>query len=641
MCGFCGIVQFDGASIEQDLLVEMRDTLKHRGPDDAGLYIDTGGDRRPAVGLGHRRLSIIDLSEAGRQPMTNEDGRVVVVTNGEIYNFEELRADLIGRGHRFRSKSDTEVIVHLYEEHGDDFPARLDGMFAIALWDAGSRKLILARDRVGKKPLFYYQDEERFLFGSEMKSLLRHPGVDREINPTAVSLYLCFGYVPTPHTFYRKIFKLPPATRMVVGPDGRREARTYWTLDYSPNGKGAPGENLGDDAWCAGHVRTLLTEAVRKRLVSDVPLGAFLSGGIDSSIVVGIMSRIASAPVKTFSIGFSGDPRYNEVEYARMVADRFRTEHTEFIVKPEAFDLIEKLLWYHDEPYGDSSAIPTYIVSKLTREHVTVALNGDGGDEVFAGYERFQAARMAERLPKWIMMAGSRIAQWIPDTVDSRALPMKAKRMLTKAARPFPMPLLAWIANFEPEELASVCSPDQWARTGAEGIGASFYQAMEGTEVFESLDRILCINFRTYLLDDLLRKMDLMSMANSLEARSPFLDRDLVEFAARMPARMKLRRGRMKYILKRAFSDMLPPPILKRGKMGFGVPLGKWFCNELRDYVCDWLLAPDLRMGAYLRPREVRRIVESHLAQKGDYSRKIWALLMLELWLQKRSEKIS
>jgi asparagine synthase (glutamine-hydrolysing) len=391
MCGICGEVRFDGRAPRDAEIVAMRDRLLHRGPDSDGVYLSPTG----AAALGFRRLRIIDLTPNASQPMPNEDGSIQVVFNGEIYNFQELRSGLVARGHRFRSHSDTETIVHLYEEKGPTAIDDLDGMFAIAIWDERLRRLTLARDRVGKKPVFYYRSERLFAFASEIKAFFGHPDVAIEIDSEAVPSYFIHGYVPGPGTFYKNVRQLQPGTLMTVDADGRTQAREYWHIKF-PDASEVPAIGRAE---AAIGVRDAVTRAVERRLVSDVPLGAFLSGGLDSTIVVGIMSRLMATPVKTFSIGFEGAPAYDETSFARLAATHFKTDHTEFRVSPSALDLIDTLIWHHDGPFGDSSAVPTYIVSKLTREQVTVVLTGDGGDELFAGYLRFAAAVMSDRIP--------------------------------------------------------------------------------------------------------------------------------------------------------------------------------------------------------------------------------------------------
>ena len=620
MCGICGELTFEaGAPVRRETLLAMREQLVHRGPDDQGLFVDA--DAR--AGLGFRRLRIIDLTPVANQPMSNEDGSVHVVFNGEIYNFKALRAELVARGHQFKSHADTEVIVHLYEERGPAFVDAIDGMFAIGVWDSRRRRLVLARDRAGKKPLFYYQDARRFVFGSEAKALFAHPDVPVDIDPAGIPWYFLYGYVPHPSTLYRGIRQLDPASVLVVDADGRVETRRYWSLVYPPSG--ATSSVTPADA--RARVRELVTDAVSRRLVSDVPLGAFLSAGIDSTIVVGLMSRLTREPVKTFTIGFEGDEAFDETAGAREVAARFGTDHTEFRVRPSAVDLIDRLIWHHDGPFGDSSAIPTYLVSQMTRQHVTVVLTGDGGDELFAGYLRFRAALAAERLPAGTGPVLNTLLRLLPSAPHERHLLARARRF----ARFMHLPLVAraarWNSLFQ-DDLADIL------RLEAPGDPLAHLQdvlrAGAGTS---PLSRLLAVNFESYLPDDLLVKTDRCTMANSLEARAPLLDTALIEYAASLPDAFKLQGSRTKAILRDAFADLVPPSIDRRPKTGFGVPLDRWFRGELRDYVRDTLLAPGAASRGYLHQEGVRQLVEDHLAGRVNAGHRLWALVSFERWL--------
>lgn len=629
MCGVCGILDLEGAPIDACIAHRMLETLRHRGPDDEGsAWIADGA----SLFLGHRRLSIIDLSEAGRQPLFNEDGTVAIVFNGEIYNFAQLRSQLVARGHRFRSRTDTEVVVHLYEESGPEGIKQLDGMFALALWDQRTQELVLARDRPGKKPLYYYREGPTVVFASEIKGILQHPGVDRALNPRAVPLYLTYGYVPSPETFYNKIRQVPPGTYVVVGRQRSREPIPYWELTFPRAGE----ERHIPEAEARREVRRLLTAAVEKRLVADVPLGAFLSGGIDSTIVVGLMSRLMEQRVKTFTIGFDGAESYDERMYARLVAHQFHTEHTEFPVRPDAVALLEELLDHHDQPFGDSSAIPTYLVSKLTREHVTVALTGDGGDELFAGYERFLAARLAESFPRPLVGLGQWLAGTLPRSNGYGGLGAKAERFFRQAGKPLESRYLAWNSFFDSGLRPRLLHANSIPLLTDSQIAESFSECFDKTRGSDPLNRLLYLNFKTYLHDDLLVKMDRMTMANALEARSPFLDTTLIEFVASLPPHLKLKGWTLKYILKEAFRDLLPTAILRRRKHGFGVPLGAWFSRDLRAYVHDALLASDARVREILNHECVREIYDQHLSGKRDFGQQLWALLTLEVWLRRQ-----
>jgi len=621
MCGICGEVRLDGGPASADIVKKMAETLHHRGPDASGVHVDG-----PA-GLGHTRLKIIDLSEAAGQPMPNEDGTLWIVFNGEIYNFREQRERLAAHSHPFRSNSDTEVVLHLYEEFGEKCVEKLDGMFAFALWDQRRRRLLLARDRVGKKPLFYAKAGAVFVFGSEAKALLRHPAVSGTPSLGALPHYFTFGYPPPGRTFYEGINQIPPAHTMIVEADGRTELRRYWDLNFARSSRRRV--SLPE----ASHqLRTLLTEAVQKRLMADVPLGAFLSGGIDSSIVVGLMSRLLDRPVKTFSLGFAGDRAFDETRYARLVSNHFQTDHTEFVVEPKAIDLIERLVRHHDGPFGDSSAIPTFIVSQLTRQHVTVALNGDGGDELFAGYLRFLACIAAERLPPAFSRLCGRALGALPQPKQYHHWLRRAQRFFDGAANPLLGRMRRWITIFD-DDLPRLLQPEVFSGLLTDGIDypPDMLARMTG---LSPLSKILYVNFMTYLPDDLLVKMDRSTMAHGLEGRSPFLDHRLAEYVAGLPDELKLRWGTTKYILKKTFADLLPAEILRREKKGFGVPLGAWFRGELREYVHDLLLAPQALSREYLAAPYVASLVREHTEGTRDHGHRLWALLAFEVWLE-------
>lgn len=632
MCGIAGILEWGRLARpdrrrdpqQSPLLPAVRAmaaSLSHRGPDDSSAWASSGG----FCALGHTRLEVIDL-ETGGQPMGNEDDTVQVVFNGEIYNFRELRTELENAGHRFRSRSDTEVLAHGYEEWGEELPGRLDGMFAFGVWDAKQNRLFLARDRAGKKPLFVYEDESRLAFASELKALLSLPGLDDALEPEAFPLYLAYGYVPTPATFYRRIRKLSPSTWLSVEGDGAKRQGRYWRLDFSA----LPVR----DAQAGKALRSLLARAVEKRLVSDVPLGAFLSGGIDSTIVVGLMSQLMSEPVRTFSIGMEDDPRYDETRYAQVAADRFGTEHTAFTLGAQEVGLLDDLLDAYDEPFGDSSGLPTYIVSRLTKEGVTVALTGDGGDELFAGYPRFLAAALAARFPRWVLEGGGAMARVLPHNQDFKSLSRRAQRFFAAAALPEEERMLRWIGFF-PDRLGSLLRPELSELLPREKLTASFREPLGRNSHLSPLARTLALNFETYLLDDLLVKADRCSMAHGLELRSPFLDTALVEFAASLPDRLRIRGKTGKYILKEAFRDLLPEPIRRRGKMGFGIPLPIWLRTHWRPLVEDRILGPGSALWNWLRTEPVTELVNEHMAGTADHGHQIWALLTLEGWLRR------
>jgi asparagine synthase (glutamine-hydrolysing) len=606
----------------------MAGVLVHRGPDADGCRIEG------RVALGHRRLSIIDLTQAADQPLTNEDGSLWLVFNGEIYNFRALRRDLEGR-HRFRSEGDGETILHLYEERGDAAVAALDGMFAFALWDARRQRLLLARDRSGKKPLFYHDGPDVFAFASEVKALLKHPAVPHERDETALPLYLTYGYVPTPGTFYRGIRALPPGQRLVATTSGIEGPTAYWRPRFRAG-------HVRDDREAEERFRSLLREAVRRRLIADVPLGAFLSGGLDSSSVVAMMAETAGGQVKTFTIGFAGGREYDEREHARVVAERFGTDHTEFVVEPKALDLVDRLVWHHDGPFGDSSAIPTYLLCELTRRHVTVALNGDGGDEVFGGYLRFYGGALSEPLPRALFRLGASLIGLLPEPRDRRHPLRFAKRFTEAGALPLVERYLRWNGHFT-DGLLDLLRPELHEAAARPHVLDSYAEPLERAarvgpgEHATTLSRLLQLNFETYLLDDLNVKMDRMSMAHALETRSPFLDTALVEFGASLPDRLRMRLGKGKVLLRRAMKDLLPATILARGKMGFGAPLGAWFRGELAGLVRERLLDPASPIYEYLRPSPISALVERHGTAAADLSPQIWALLTLESWLRQES----
>jgi len=622
-------MRFDRQPLEGDVLDRMTGALSHRGPEGRGVKLmDAEGVR---VGLGHTRLKVIDLSDSANQPMASDDGSIWLVFNGEIYNFKDLRASLEQRGHRFRTSSDTEVLLRLYEVQGERCVEALEGMFAFAIWDQRRGHLFMARDRVGKKPLFYCQTPTMFAFASEIKALFQHPDVTPEVNEAMLPAFFLYGYVPTPHTVYRGIQKLPAGHALSVCSDGQLTLKEYWDVPLSP----VSPRGHGGDAQAIADVRELVTAAVRRRLIADVPLGAFLSGGLDSSIVVGIMSQLMREPVRTFSIGFAGDPHFDETVYARQVAQRFRTRHTEFMVEPSAVDLVERLVWHYDGPFADSSAIPTYLLSQLTRQHVTVALNGDGGDELFAGYLRFYATLLAERVPGWLRRAASDALSGLPPWGGFRDPFRRLQKFAGSAALPFSERFTRWTAVFY-EDLPRLLGDGGGERNGHTAPAPLSLQAthLKRSGAASPLTRLLYLNMKTYLLDDLLVKMDRCSMAHALEARSPFLDRALIEYVFRLPDHMKLRWGRTKVLLRRAFADLVPPAILRRGKMGFGVPLQGWFKADLRDYLHDLLLVPEARLRRYVDAGYVRELYRAHVSGQADHSYRLWTLLTFEVWLR-------
>jgi asparagine synthase (glutamine-hydrolysing) len=620
MCGICGFVGPPEAAAHRGVIEAMAETIRHRGPD-AGGTVEIAANVRgaPLRGwLGNRRLRILDVRSVADQPMVSEDESVALTWNGEIYNFVELRTQLERAGHAFRTTGDTEVILRAYLEWGEAAIERLDGMFALAIWDAPHGRLLLARDRVGKKPLFYTVMDGRLTFGSEIKALLAAPWVAAEPDLERVPEYLTFGYVPYPGTFYRGIAQVAPASIMAFDANGLRPSRRYWDpLDRTPRSGGPQ------------TIAALLTEATRRRMVSDVPLGAFLSGGVDSSIVVGLMSQLSDKPVLTFSAGFPDDPSYDERPHARLVAEHFGTQHTEFAVQADAVQLLDQLLWHHDQPYGDSSAIPTYLVSKLAREHVTVALTGDGGDEVFGGYERFRAALLARRLPTPLARIARRAARLAPARDEYYNVRRRLDRFLEFAEQPVEDRYVGWVSIFSRSTLGDLLGgPVEPA------VDRSIRECYREAARRPALDRILYANFRTYLPDDLAVKADRMSMAASLELRSPFLDTKLVEYVTRIPARQKVGVRNLKPLLRRAFADLVPAAVWRRRKHGFGVPVGHWFRHALVEMFEDEVLAGDARTKSLFDERMLRALWDEHRSAARDHGPRLWTLLNLEHWLR-------
>lgn len=609
MCGLAGIVHWDRQPIDQADLARMRSALRHRGPDEQREDSPERG-----VGLVHARLKVIDLSQKARQPMSNEDGSVWLVYNGEVYNFQELRQELTGLGFSFHSQSDTEVVLRAYEAWGKEAVSRLDGMFAFALWDGKKRELLLARDRAGKKPLFYWTDNRCLIFGSEIKALLTHAHVPCEVDEKAIPFLLAMGYPPTGQTCYRSIRQVPPASFVRFRQDANPFVHRYWDLDFTP--QVPPPE----ERQSCRQVRELMKQAVSRRLVADVPLGAFLSGGVDSTIVVGLMRELLPhEQIRTFSIGFEGDPRFDETHYAKIASERFKTNHTVFTVSPQSFELLERLVRHHDQPFGDSSAIPTYLISQLARGHVTVALTGDGGDEAFAGYTRFAAACWSEKLPAWVRKAAEGLFEHLPVTCE-RSILARVKRFFRVASLPLPERYWRWISYGGGKNISRLSpSLEGWWRHTQ---GASL------------LSRLLYLNFKEYLPNDLLVKMDRCSMAHGLEVRSPFLDTRFMEYVAGLPDAYKLRGWRTKVLLKQAFRDLLPPAIEHRRKMGFGVPLGTWFRTSWREPLMDLLSPKSARLYRYVEESAVKTVIERHLAGREDAGHRLWIFLTLEVWLR-------
>ena len=622
MCGIGGILTFDGSVPDRADLQRMADAMRHRGPDAEGFFVDAG---RPGIGLAHRRLSVVDLSHEADHPVCGEDGKVQALLNGEIYNYRELRARFEAR-HAFRTQGDTETVVHAYEELGDAVFPELDGMFALAIWDGRARRLVLARDAFGKKPLYCWHDARRFVFASEIKGLLA-AGVPVALDEGRLGEYLALGYVPTPGTLFAGIRKLEPASSMAVDAGGVHAPVPYWDLRFPPRGQ--PLAVTLDAA--AERVRDLFEAAVKKRLMGDVPLGVLLSGGVDSSAVAAVIARHAPGRLKTFTMGFEGDAFFDERPWAAEVARHLGAEHHESVARPHAAELMETLLHHHDEPFGDSSALPTYLVAREARRHVTVALNGDGGDETFAGYDRFRAVLISEALPAPARQAVAAIGRLLPGAGGTQGVLRRAKRFARKAALPLDERVFSWTAFSDLEALSRL---DGGGLVDRDRLLSSYREALARAGPASLLGRVLYLNARTYLLDDLLPKMDRMTMAHGLEARSPLLDRALMEYVAALPDDFKRRGGRSKIVFKKAVAPLLPPGILRRPKHGFGVPLGAWFRGELRPMAEDTLRASP-RLGRWLRKDGLETLLGEHAAGHADHGHRLWTLLTLELWLRK------
>ena len=611
MCGIAGIISFEEKPASPALLERMCAATTHRGPDDYGFY----ADEHAVVGM--RRLSIIDRA-GGHQPIANEDGTVIVVCNGEIYNYRQLTADLKRAGHTFRTDSDTEVIVHLYEERGPAFVEKLRGMFAIAIWDRARRRLVLARDRFGIKPLFYGEAGGRLVFASEIKAILALPEVERRLNWSSVGHLFSSMCTPSKESIIEGIHKLEPA-HVLVAEDGRAPVlRRYWDLDFTPR----PGR---PEAEIAEELAARLKESVDLHMVSDVPVGALLSGGVDSGAVVAMMSRLSSAPVKTFSIGFP-EQDFNELSYARILAKRFGTDHHELVVRPDVVRILEDVTWYLDEPFGDSSAIPTYLVSQLASRHVTVVLTGDGGDELFAGYDKYvveRAQRRYDRLPGLFRGVAGAASRLMPAR-------MRGKNLLRHMSLSGPRRYLDSVTLFRLEELRPLLTPEAYARIAPVQDGGALESMLEGTDS-DWLSNLQRFDIKRYLPLDILPKVDRMSMAHSIEARVPLLDHELAEFAAGIPAGMRIKGNTTKYIFKKALGGILPDEILNRPKQGFAVPLGRWFRGELRGYARDLLGSESCRQRGVLEPSSVTRLLERHDGGR-ELDLHLWTLISFELW---------
>lgn len=620
MCGICGLLYTDPHHhVEEPTLRRMNDTIRHRGPDDAGVHVDG------STGLAMRRLSIIDVA-GGHQPIGNEDGSVWIVFNGEIYNYPALRDDLIQKGHKFATNSDTETILHAYEEYGTGCVTKLNGMFAFAIWDSRRRRLVIARDRLGIKPLYYDHSPDRIVFGSEIKPLLSSGEVERELDYSGMHQYLTYLYIPAPDTIFTTIKKLPPG-HLLIWEAGQLTVESYWDVSYRVD------HTLTEES-AIERLDELLKDATRIRLMSEVPLGAFLSGGIDSSAIVAYMSRLMDRPVDTFSIGFPTDGPYNELPDARRVANYLGTNHHELVVTPDSVGLMGEITHFLDEPMGDSSVVPTYLLSKLAREHVTVALSGDGGDELFAGYDRYlpvQAGLWYQRLPAWIRKGLiSPILNRIPEREQQDGQLQRLRRIMGDLDRGYQATFLRWITNFNVDVTARLCSADLRDRFRAFDTYHTARPYLNGPE--EPLNRILRFETKVYLPDDLLMKVDRMSMAHGLEVRVPLIDYRVVEFAATLPTGMKLKHLTTKYLFKKLNTRYLPPETLNKRKQGFVPPLQKWFRGSLGAFARDTLLDGTARQAGFFESAEIARMLDAHQKGERSYHHQLWVLLTFELW---------
>ena len=628
MCGLTGAAWSEPSlAVSADELERMTSVIAHRGPDDQQTWF-SNSTAGPQAALGHRRLSIIDVDNS-RQPISNEDGSITVAFNGEIYNYKKLREQLQSKGHTLKTAGDTETIVHLYEEYGDKCVEHLRGMFAFALWDENQKRLLLARDRMGQKPLYYRVERDRVLFGSELKSLLQVANAPREVDPRSVDLYLTYQYVPHPHCILKGYNQLPPAhTAAWTGESF--EVQRYWSPGFAETGSAA------NKDW-ADELRHTLTEAVRLRMRSDVPLGAFLSGGVDSTLIVGLRSQLSEQPIRTFAIGFP-EARFDERTFAKEAAKLHGTDHTELVVEPSGLDILPELVWHYDEPFADSSAIPTMHLSRLTRKDVTVSLSGDGGDELFFGYDRYRAVRIAsyaDKIPK-PLRAIFNVGKLIPASVQQRSFRRRLKRLLDGFANTPRQRYLTWISIFDAAQRHALYSDELKNQLGghdpANFLFAAYDQVRTASGDFVS--ETAFADTVTYLPCDILTKVDRATMSTGLEARSPLLDHKVVELAVSMPRDVKQTMNVGKKILKETFADILPESISNRPKMGFGVPIDVWFRGELKQLLSDVLLDSTSQQRGLFNPATVQQLVEEHTSGRADHAYRLWSLLILELWMR-------
>lgn len=620
MCGICGKLHFDPSyRVGLPEIERMAEPIINRGPDDEGFHFEGN------VGLGFRRLSIIDL-DAGHQPLANEDDSIWIVFNGEIYNYQQLRRHLLDKGHRFKTQTDTETIVHLYEEYGPQCVKHLRGMFAFAIWDGREKKLFCARDRFGIKPFFYYLDDQKFVFASEIKSILAEGKIDQSLSLQGLDHYLAFGYSSEDSTIFKHIKKLKPGYSLEIQTGKAPVFRKYWEIQYQPD------HSKSEAEWCE-LIDQKLSESIKMHLMSDVPLGAFLSGGIDSSAVVAHMSQHSDQPVKTFSIGFK-EAGFNELPYAREVANMYNTEHHERIVEPESVSLLSKLVSTYNEPFADASAIPTYYVSKFAREFVTVILSGDGGDELFAGYNKYPKIRninayniMPDQFNRYFWGG---IHRALPGGVAGKGMTY----YLSQARKT----LAAYFSVWHISERQRMYRPDIWKQVG--GSPAERYRAgiIGGYATTDPIFRVQHMDMRTFMVDDVLTKVDRVSMQNSLEVRVPILDHEFAELSFKIPSHLKLKGNEKKYILKKAVAKYLPDSVLSHKKQGFALPLKVWFKDDLKEYVNDRLIHTKGPLYDYLDQKFVAKIIDHHHTGMRDFSHRIWTLLFLDEWLQQQTQ---
>jgi len=621
MCGICGFVFNDRRPIDTDVLSEMTRTILHRGPDAEGYH--TG----PGVGFGHRRLSIIDVA-GGDQPLYNEDASVCVVHNGEIYNYLDLRQDLETHGHEFHTKSDTEVLVHLYEERGVEMLESLSGMFAFALWDARTRSLLLARDRMGKKPLFFAELCSGLVFGSEMKAVLASGLVEREINPDGLSAFLSLNYVLAPQTVVKGIQQVP-AGHYLIWQNGEAAVRPYWAVP-APSLPEQPQEGYEQK------LHTILGDAVERRLMSEVPLGVLLSGGLDSSAVVALMAQRSKEPIKTFSIGFR-EKTYDELEYARLVAKKFNTEHHELIVESDLYTILSDLIWILDEPFGDASAIPMYHLARFARSEVTVALNGDGADELFGGYPTLQADQLAtsyRKLPAFVRRAVAAMVDRLPVSLNKLSFDFKARQFVAGVEHDMAQWHYWWRLITTEEEKTQLLTPDIQAECTEPSVCERFVETFHAAPMADPQSKHLHVDYKTWLANDILTKADRTTMGHSLEVRSPFLDHRVVAFASDLPYHYKVRRHETKYLLKRTMDEILPRRVIYRKKKGFNSPISIWFRGALRELLCETLHEDRLRDHGIFNAHTVSRLINEHLQGKRDNGLRLWGLLSFQMWFE-------